>query len=117
VNDQAVARTLELLTHVPGVRGAMIADAETGVPVVAELAAGVEERALAAMASALYKRTADAIRTAEFGRLRVAQLEAADGHVLIAGAGTLLVVVLTERDAQLGLVRVQAKRAAREVTG
>jgi predicted regulator of Ras-like GTPase activity (Roadblock/LC7/MglB family) len=117
MKDQAVVRTLGSLTRVTGVRGAMIVDAEAGVPVVSELVAGVDEKALAAMAGALYKRTADAVRTAAFGDLRIARLDAADGHVLIAAAGPLLVVVLTERDAQLGMVRVQARRAAREVNG
>ena len=117
MSDRTVVRTLEALTHVPGVRGAMIVDAEAGVPVASELAAGVQETALAAMAGALFKRTADASRTAAFGELRVAQLEAESGHVVIAEAGPLLVVALTERDAQLGLVRVQARRAAREVNG
>ena len=116
MRDQAVDRTLGSLTRVPGVRGAMIADAEAGVPVVSELSAGVDEKALAALAGALYKRTADAVRTAAFGDLRIAQLDAGDGHVLIAASGPLLVVVLTERNAPLGLVRVHAKRAAAEVT-
>ena len=54
---------------------------------------------------------------AAVGDLRVAQLQAAGGHVVMAGAGPLLMVVLADSDAQLGLVRVQAKRAAAEVTG
>lgn len=117
MRDQVAVQALGSLTRVRGVRGAMIADAEAGVPVVSELAAGVEEKALAALAAALYKRTADAVRTADYGELRIAQLEGAGGHIVIAAAGPLLVVVLTERDAQLGLVRVQAKRAAREMSG
>jgi predicted regulator of Ras-like GTPase activity (Roadblock/LC7/MglB family) len=89
---------------------------EAGVPVAAELAAGVKETALAAMAGSLFTRTADATRTSGFGGVRILQLDAGDGHVVVAGAGPLLVVALTEPAAQLGLVRVEAGRAAEELS-
>lgn len=110
-----VAAALETLTRVEGVRGAMVVDAEAGVPVASQLATGVEETALAALSGSLFTRTADASRSAGYGSLRVLQLEAAAGHMVVAGAGPLLVVVLTEPDAQLGLVRVRAARAAGEL--
>jgi predicted regulator of Ras-like GTPase activity (Roadblock/LC7/MglB family) len=40
------------------------------------------------------------------------QLEAEDGHVIVAGAGDVLVIAVAARDAHLGLVRVEAQRAA-----
>lgn len=107
---------LRTLTQVEGVRGAMVVDAEAGVPVVSQLTPGVEETALAAVSGALFTRTAEASRSAGYGGLRVMQLEAADGNVVVAGAGPLLVVVLTEADARLGLVRVQAGQAAGELS-
>ena len=113
---EALARTLDRLTHATGVRGAMVVDAEAGVSVAAELAAGVDATTLAAMAGSLFKRTADASRSSGFGDVRILQLDAADGHVVVAGAGPLLVVALTEPGAQLGLVRVQAGRAAGELS-
>ncbi len=114
--SQVVRRVLDRLTRVPGVQGAMVVDAEAGVPVLSQLAAGVKETALAAMSGALFTRTADASGSAGYGALRVMQLEAAVGSVVVAGAGPLLVVVLTEANARLGLVRVQAERAAKELT-
>lgn len=113
--SDAVTSVLKTLTRVEGVRGAMVVDAEAGVPVASQLATGVQETALAAVSGALFTRTADASRSAGYGALRVMQLEAAAGHMVVAGAGALLVVVLTEADARLGLVRVQAGRAAGEL--
>lgn len=114
--SEVVRGVLDRLTRVPGVQGAMVVDAEAGVPVMSQLAMGVKETALAAMSGALFTRTADASGSAGYGGLRVVQLEAREGSVVVAGAGPLLVVVLTEAGAQLGLVRVQAETAAEELT-
>lgn len=106
---------LRRLTRVAGVRGAMVVDSEAGIPVASELVVGVGETAMAALAGSLFRRTADASSEGGFGRLRVLQLEAESGHLVVAGDGALLVVALTEPTAQLGLVRVQAMRAAKEL--
>ena len=111
-----VERALHALTRVEGVRGAMVVDAEAGVPVASELATDVEETALAAMSGALYTRTAEAARSGGYGGLQVLELEAGGGHVVAAGAGPLLVVALTEPNARLGLIRVQVRRVAEELT-
>ena len=112
----AVDRAVQRLTRAPGVRGAMVVDAEAGVAVTSELTADVKETALAAMTGSLFQRTADASRSSGFGDVRLLQLDAEDGHVVVAGAGPLLVVALTEPNAQLGLVRVEAERAAEELS-
>lgn len=111
-----VARALSRLTRADGVQGAMVVDSEAGVAVASELAAGVRETALAAMAGSLFGRTADASQSSGFGAVRLLQLDADRGHVIVAAAGPLLVVALTEPGAQLGLVRVEAKRAAKELS-
>lgn len=103
---------LERISHVPGVRGALIVEADAGVPVVADVAADTQGDAVAALASSLYRRTARAAEAGGFGPLETLHLEADGGHVLVAGAGDLLVVVLAEADAQLALVRLEALRAA-----
>lgn len=103
------------LSHIPGVRGAMVVDAQAGVPVTAELAAGVPGAAIAAFASALFRRSAQAIRSAGYGALGAVQLKAGEGEVVVTGNDLLLVVVLAESDAQLGLIRVQAQHVAEEL--
>jgi predicted regulator of Ras-like GTPase activity (Roadblock/LC7/MglB family) len=113
--SEALAQSVDRLSRVTGVLGAMIVEAEAGVPVVAEMTAGVESGPVAALASSLYRRTANAASTAGFGVIRTMQLEADHGHVIVSGAGDLLVVVVAERNAQLGLVRLEASRAAEEL--
>jgi predicted regulator of Ras-like GTPase activity (Roadblock/LC7/MglB family) len=103
---------VERVSHVSGVRGALLVDTDAGVPVVSELSEGVNGTAVAALAASLFRRTAEASRTAHFGALGTLQLEADDGHVLVVDAGELILVVIATRDAQLGMVRLEARRAA-----
>lgn len=114
--SDAVQASLRRLTRVPGVRGAVVVDAEAGVPVASELAAGVSETALAALAGSLFSRGTDATTASGLGRVRTLQLEAAGGHIVVAGSGALLVAVLAESGAQLGMIRIQAARAAGELS-
>lgn len=106
------AEALDRLSRVAGVRGALIVETDAGVPVLAELSADVEGGAVAALASSLFRRTNKAAQSANFGSLRTMQLEAAGGHVIVANGGDLLVVVIAEKNAQLGQVRLEAHRAA-----
>jgi predicted regulator of Ras-like GTPase activity (Roadblock/LC7/MglB family) len=110
-----LGRTLGRLTRVAGVRGALVVDTEAGIPVSSDVMTGIDEKALAALAGSLFRRTGDASRSAGFGGVRVLQLEAEAGHVVAAAAGSLLVVVLADPGTQLGLVRVQAAQAAEEL--
>lgn len=107
---------LRRLTRVTGVRAAMVVDAEAGVPVASEMVDGIGETALAALAGALFRRTSGAAQTAGFGALRAFQLDSNDGYLVVAGAPPLLVVTVTEPGAQIGLVRVEARRAVEELT-
>ena len=106
------AEALDRLSRVSGVRGALIVETDAGVPVLAELAEGVPGDVIAALASSLFRRTDKAAQTAEFGSLRTLQLEAEGGHVIVANGGELLIVVVADKNAQLGQLRLEAHRAA-----
>ena len=112
MSEDMYQSALERLSRVPGVRGALIVDADAGVPVVSELAADVDGGALAALAASLFKRTDRAIATAAFGKLATLQLEAEQGHVIAGDAGDLIIVAIAEPRAQLGLVRLEVHRTA-----
>jgi predicted regulator of Ras-like GTPase activity (Roadblock/LC7/MglB family) len=103
---------VDRLSRVNGVRGAMIVETDAGLPVTAELTEGVDGGAVAALASSLFRRTDRASATAEFGAVNTMQLEADGGHVIVSSAGELLIVVIADKGAQLGLVRLEAHRAA-----
>ncbi len=102
---------LDRLSRVAGVRGAMLVDAQAGVPIVAEMAEGVNGNAVAAMASSLVKRSAKATTAAKYGGVRTIQLEGSAGHLIVANHGDIIAVAVTRPDAQLGLVRVEIRNA------
>jgi predicted regulator of Ras-like GTPase activity (Roadblock/LC7/MglB family) len=106
---------VERLSRVPGVRGALIVESDAGVPVISELSEGVNGTAVAALAASLFRRTLQAADTAQLGRLTTLQLEADEGHVVVVGAGELILVVIAERAAQLGMVRLESMRAAQSL--
>jgi predicted regulator of Ras-like GTPase activity (Roadblock/LC7/MglB family) len=110
-----MVETVRRLTRIPGSRGALIVDADAGVTVASELADGVSETALAALTGSLFRRAAEAAGTSGQGRVRVLQLDATEGHLVVANAGPLLVAVIASVSAQLGMVRVQTARAAEEL--
>jgi predicted regulator of Ras-like GTPase activity (Roadblock/LC7/MglB family) len=112
----AYTHAVERLSRVTGVLGALIVEAQTAVPVVAELREGVNGTAVAALAASLYQRTSAASESAEYGAVDTVQLEADDGHVIMVGAGEVILVIISERTAQLGMVRLEARRAAASLT-
>jgi predicted regulator of Ras-like GTPase activity (Roadblock/LC7/MglB family) len=103
---------VERVSRIPGVRGALVVEPEAAVPVVAELSEGVDGAAVAALAASLYRRMLQACETAGAGPLHTLQLQADLGHVVVVGAGEVILVAVAGNDAQLGLVRVEALRAA-----
>lgn len=110
--SEKMTAVVERLSRVPGVRGAAVVDARAGVPVVAELADELAGPALAALASSAFRMSGRATESAGFGPIRTLQLEADAGRVVVSGGGELLIVAVAEPGAQLGLVRLEAARAA-----
>jgi predicted regulator of Ras-like GTPase activity (Roadblock/LC7/MglB family) len=106
---------VDRLSRIAGVRGALIVDAETALPVSMELRQGINGTGVAALATSLFRRTTQASAAARFGRLLTMQLEAEQGHVVAVGTRDLLLVVVTDPDAPLGLIRLEAVRAAEEL--
>lgn len=111
----AYRSTLERLSRVPGVRGALVVLADAGVPVVEELQPDVASAAVAALAAALFRRTSLAVESADFGALETLHLEAEGGQVVIGGAGELIVIALIDNDAQIGRARIEVARAAQSL--
>ena len=112
MSNELFVQVLQRLSRVPGVRGAMIVNIVTGVPIVTKMAKSVQPAPVAALAASLFQRTARAADGVAFGKLDTVQLEADAGHVVVADAGETAVVAVAERGAQLGLIRLEVHRAA-----
>jgi predicted regulator of Ras-like GTPase activity (Roadblock/LC7/MglB family) len=107
---------LDSITRVRGVRGAMIVAAADGLVVADTLLGDVNGKAVAALASNLYKRLGSATTTAGIGEPRFVHLQAGNGALLVLSAGEdMLVVAVTEPTINAGLVRLEMLRAAEVV--
>lgn len=107
--------TLGALAALPGVRAALAATASDGLPAASVAAVDVDADALAAFSTALFRRTRMANQAAGYGDTRHLSVDAEHGRVFVAMQGDLALVVLAERDAGAGLLRVELQRALRAV--
>lgn len=105
---------LERLTGVRGVRGAMLVSADDGLVVAEAAMDGVDGRAVAALAASLAKKMARATASAGLRPPELVHLRGEQGSVLAVPAGPdLLLVAVADRDANLGLARIELIGAAR----
>jgi predicted regulator of Ras-like GTPase activity (Roadblock/LC7/MglB family) len=105
--------TLGAVAALPGVRAAVVATDPDGLAAASVAAVDVDIDALAAFAAALFHRTRLANRAAGYGRTQQLVLDAEHGRLFVAAHGDVAFVVLTEREAGAGLIRVALQRAVR----
>jgi predicted regulator of Ras-like GTPase activity (Roadblock/LC7/MglB family) len=104
--------TLDRLTRIPGVRGALIASAGDGLVVAEQLMDGIDGRAAAALTGSLVARLT---RTAVGAGVRqpvFLHLRGEQGSILAAPAEELVLVAVVGPDANLGLARLEMLDAA-----
>lgn len=108
-----IGAALEPITRVRGVRGAMIVSATEGIVVAEAVMEGVDAQAVAALAAGLAARLRRATDAAGRSAPVFIHLEAEGGAlVAVPGERDLLVVAVTQADVNVGLVRLELRRAA-----
>lgn len=111
----AFSAPLERMSRIPGVRGSMVVAAEDGLLVEADLMVGVPGPAVAALVASLFRRARRSVSAAELGKAAFLQVEGEGGFLFAAAPpemGDLLLVVVAERWVNVGMVRLEAARAA-----
>lgn len=111
----AYAGVLEGMSRISGVRGSMVVAAEDGLLVEADLMVGVPGPAVAALVASLFRRARRSVEAAELGSAAFLQVEGEEGFLFAAAPermGDLLLVVVAERWVNVGMVRLEAARAA-----
>lgn len=107
---------LDGLTRVPGVRSALLVSAEDGLVIAESSMTDVDTAAVAALAASLSARLARAVAAAGHSVPRSLHLEAVGGGLMAAPAGDgLLLVGVTDPDANVGLLRLALRHAAERV--
>lgn len=110
-------RTLDLVTRVRGVRGAMLVAADDGLVIAELLMEGIKGPAVAALAASLATRLRRAMEGAGVGTSLFWHLQCDQGALLVVPAASgVLVVAVADPDVNVGLVRLELLRAAEAVT-
>ncbi len=104
---------LQALLRQDGVAGAVLYDA-AGQP-LASTWSGEEGALVASLLGSMLAALRKGLDHLGAGALREAILEADDGAVLAAAANGRLLLVLAQRDANTGLVRLELRKAVRRL--
>jgi predicted regulator of Ras-like GTPase activity (Roadblock/LC7/MglB family) len=105
---------LNQLNKIEGVHGSLIMGAD-GLVIAAELGTDVDENAVAAVGSQILGSLQGALRRMQMGGFQRFVVTGRDGKIILANAGSVIVVLLLDLDANLGLVSVDVKEAIQEI--
>lgn len=104
---------LESMTRERGVRAGLIVSESDGLVVDATLRVGQNGDRIAALAASAYRKARRSARAAQLGTVAFLELDAELGLVCAAGAANdLIVVVVAEPAANVGLLRMALLKAA-----
>lgn len=105
---------LNQLNKTEGVRGSLIIGRD-GLVIAADLGTEADENAIAAIGSQLLNSLQGALRRMGMGEFRRFIVTGKEGKIILADAGSALLVVLLALDANLGLASVEIKTAIKEI--
>ncbi|HET7552396.1 MAG TPA: roadblock/LC7 domain-containing protein [Gemmatimonadaceae bacterium] len=96
---------ISTLTRQRGVLGCLVVSERDGIIVDADVQAGVDAAAVAALAAALYRRSRLCSEAAGLSTVSFLQLESERGHICAAGRDDLVAVVIAETGAPVAQLR------------
>jgi predicted regulator of Ras-like GTPase activity (Roadblock/LC7/MglB family) len=103
---------LEGLTRQRGVRASLIVSENDGLVVDSNLRFGQDGDRVAALAASLYRKARRSAEAARLGSVSFLQLDAERGRICaVGGRGDLVIVVVADPSANVGLIRVELLRA------
>jgi predicted regulator of Ras-like GTPase activity (Roadblock/LC7/MglB family) len=106
--------TLEELNKTPGIVGSFIVDSD-GIVVTSDVPADADAETCAALVAALKSSADKSLSRLGSGELTTAFFEMEAQKVFLHATGVGSLVALAEPDANLGLVRMELRQAARRL--
>jgi len=106
---------LKSINKIPGVQGTLIINAE-GLLVAADIAAGGDANALAAVVSRIINALASALDRLQVGALERFVVNGEHGSMVLQTVGQTILLTLVDRDANMGMVLVELRNAAAALT-
>ena len=107
---------LDNVTRLHGVRGVLVVSGDDGMIVADALMEGVRGNVIAALAACLALRLGQAAKKSGVGSPHFLQLQAREGTlVVVPGPAGVIVVVIGDRELNVGLARLEMLRVAEVV--
>lgn len=103
---------LDALMRARGVRASLVVSASDGIAIDSSLQYGQDGSGVAALAASLYRKARLSAGAAGLGGVGFFQLEAEQGRLCLLGGDEMVLAVVAEPDANVGLIRVEMLRAA-----
>lgn len=98
-----------------GVRASLVVSARDGIAIDSTLQFGQDGNRVAALAASLYSRARRSALAAGLGVTGFMQLESEAGRLCMLGGDDVLLVIVADRDANVGLIRLAMLRAAEAI--
>ena len=108
-------RIVEELLRIDGVIGSLIVGKD-GLVVSSTLLNPEDGEVLGAMSAAVYGEINKSTKRIGVGSLVDAIIDAEDGSILLLEARDLILVVITQRVVNLGLVKLEMRKAAKRIS-
>jgi predicted regulator of Ras-like GTPase activity (Roadblock/LC7/MglB family) len=112
---QLMRRIVEDLIRVEGVIGSLLVGKD-GLVVASTLLDEEDAEILGAMSAAVFGEIDKATKRIGVGTLVDAIIDAKDGSILLLEAKELILVVITQRIVNFGLVKMEMRRAAKRIS-
>lgn len=103
---------LDALTRQRGVRASLVVDPVDGIAIDSNLQFGDDGNKFAALTASLYRKARQSATAAGLGYTGFMQMEAEGGRICILGGDALMLVVVADPGANVGMIRVEMRRAA-----
>ena len=102
---------LEELNKTQGITGSMVVG-QDGIVIAADLHSGIQDETIGAMASAIATSVHKSLEKIKLTPFRQVTVEAGQGKLFLTDVGIGTLVVTTEPQVNLGLVRLEIKNAS-----
>lgn len=103
---------LDVLMRARGVRASLVVSATDGIAIDSNLQFGEEGSGVAALAASLYRKARLSAAAAGLGGVGFLQLQAETGRLCLLGGEEMVLAVVADPDANVGLIRVEMLKAA-----
>ena len=103
---------LDAFSKQKGVQASLAVSARDGIAIEANLQIGQDGTRVAALAASVYSRARKAAMAAGLGATGFLQLEAESGRLCMLGGDEVILVIVGDPQANVGLIRMELLRAA-----